>query len=360
MDIRKVAVLGGGNVALATAAELSNAGFTVNMFELPTYEHTIGPIIEKGSIEYSGVAGEGITKLNMITTDIEKALKDVGLIIMAVPAFAHEQFVDACLPYFQNGQIFLTETAYFACLRFAKNIQQTGKQVILAEMNQSPYTCTKKNPTHIFVDAKRNEAFIAALPATTDIVEMLEVLKSVWPDLAMVKNILQTSLDNMNWIAHPPITLLHRGLIERSEEYHLPLKDALPSSVIRLMEALERDRVAFGAAFGIDLPPIKHTFEMGGDTLEEALRLSTEFETFGYDYHNGACPYLKEDLYFALPPIVSIANQVDVPVPAMSAVLRVFSIIDNVNYLNAGINAQKMGIDGMNRDAIGNILEKGF
>ena len=360
MDIRKIAVLGAGNVALATTAELSNYGFTINMFELPAYEHNIGPIIEKGGIEYSGVAGEGIAKLNMITTDIEKALKDVGLIILAAPAFAHEQFVDACLPFFQNGQIFLTETAYFACLRFAKKIHQTGKQIILAEMNQSPYTCTKKNPAHIFIDAKRNEAFIAVFPAATNVVEKLEVLKSVWPDLASVKNVMQTSLDNMNWIAHPPITILHRGLIERLEEFHLPLKDALPPSVIRLMEALERDRVTFGAAFGIKLPPIKHSFEMGGDTLEEALRLSTEFETFGYDYHNGSCPYLKEDLFFALPPIVSIANQVDVPVPAMSAVLHMFTIIDSVNYLNEGINAEKMGIAGMNRDEIRNIIENGF
>ncbi len=126
------------------------------------------------------------------------------------------------------------------------------------------------------------------------------------------------------------------------------------------MEALERDRVTLGAAFGIDLPPIKHTFEMGGDNLEEAFRLSTEFETFGYDYHNATLPYLDEDLFFGLPPIISIANQLDVPVPAMSAVLRLFSIIDNVDYLKEGINVAKMGIAGMNRDAILNILENGF
>ncbi len=360
MDIRKIAVLGGGNVALATTAELSHAGFTVNMLELPEFAHTIKPIIEKGGFEYSGVSGEGIAKPNVATTDIEKALKDVGLIILAAPAFAHEQFVDACLPFFQDGQIFLTETAYFACLRFAKKIQQRGKQIILAEMNQSPYTCTKKDPTRIFIDARRNEAFVAALPATTDIVGNLEDLKSVWPDLAAAKNVMHTSLDNMNWIAHPPITLLHRGLIERSDLYHLSLKDALPPSVIRLMEAMERDRIALGTAFGIELQPIKHTFEMGGDTLEEALRMSTEFETFGYDYHKGSCPYLKEDLYFALPPIVSIANQLDIPAPAMSSVLRMFSIIDSVNYLKEGINAEKMGIAGMNRDAICSILKNGF
>ena len=227
-------------------------------------------------------------------------------------------------------------------------------------MNQSPYTCMKKTPTHIFIDAKRNESFVAALPGTTSIMDWLKPLKSVWPDLAPVKNVMETSLDNMNWIAHPPITLLHRGLIERSKEYYLPLKDALSPSVIRLMEAMERDRVALGFAFGIDLPPIKHTFEMGGDTLEQALRLSTEFETFGYEYQNGSCSYLMEDLYYALPPIVSIASQVNVPIPAMSSVLHLFTIIDNVDYLNEGVNVEKMGISGMNIDEICNIVENGF
>ena len=360
MDISTVAILGGGNIALATLAELANAGFTVNIFELPEFEHTIQPIIDEGRIEYSGVVGEGFAKPNMATTDIEKVLKDSDLIILTAPVFAHEPFVDACLPYFQNGQVFLIETAYFGCLRFAKKILQAGKLVTLAEMNQSPYTCTKKNLTHIFIDAKRNETFIAALPGTTNIMERLKPLKSVWPDLAQVKNVMQTSLDNMNWIAHPPITLLHRGLIERSKEYYLPLKDTLSPSVIRLMEAMERERVALGKAFGIDLPPIKHTFEMGGDTLEEALRLSTEFETFGYDYKNGSCPYLMEDLYYALPPIVSIANQVKVPVPVMSSVLQLFTIIDKVDYLKEGINVEKMGIAGMSREEICSIVENGF
>ncbi len=360
MDVCRVAILGGGNVALATSVELSNAGFAVNMFELPEFKHNIQPIIEKGGIEYSGVTGKGFGKLNMVTTDIKKALKDVGMIILTAPVFAHGQFVDACLPYFQDGQVLLTETAYFFCLRFARKIQQTGKHVILAEMNQSPYTCAKKNPTHIFFNAKRKEAFIAALPATTNIMELLKPLKSVYPDLASVPNVIQTSLDNMNWIAHPPITLLHRGLIERSRKYYLPLKDALPHSVIRLMEAMERDRVLLGRAFSLDLPPIKHTFEMGGETLEEALRLSTEYETFGYDYKSGSCPYLMEDLYYALPPIVSIANQVNVPVPAMSAVLRLFTIIDNIDYLNEGVNVEKMGIESMNVDEIRRIVENGF
>ena len=360
MSIGNVAVLGGGNVAFATAAELSKSGISVNLFELPAFEHEVHGIVERGGIEYSGVIGEGFVKLNMVTTDIEKALKNIDLILLTAPVFAHEFFVDTCLPYLEDGQVFLTETAYFACLRFAKKIKQTGRQVTVAEMNQSPYTCAKKSPSHVFIDAKRNEAFIAAIPGAADIMDKLGPLTYVYQGLAQVPNVMKTSLDNMNWIAHPPITLLHRGLIERSEDFYLPLREALPPSVIRLMEALERDRIELGRAFGIDLLPIKHTFERGGDTLEDALRHSTEFDTFGYDYKNGSCKYLEEDLLYALPAIVSIADQTGVPVPAMSALLKLYSIIDDTDYRSKGLNVKKMGIDGMNLTEIIKVMDEGF
>ena len=44
----------------------------------------------------------------------------------------------------------------------------------------------------------------------------------------------------------------------------------------------------------------------------------------------------------------------------MSAVLEIFSIIDNINYLNEGINAEKIGIKNMNKDEIHNIIKNGF
>ncbi len=44
----------------------------------------------------------------------------------------------------------------------------------------------------------------------------------------------------------------------------------------------------------------------------------------------------------------------------MSSVLRLFTIIDNVDYLKEGVNVEKMGIAGMNIDEICNIVENGF
>lgn len=360
MNGMKVVILGGGAVALATFVELSLAGFTVNIFELPRFKENIQPIIKRGGIEFSGVTGDGFARLNMVTNNIEEALLDVDLIILTAPVFGHQAFIDACLPYFQDGQIFLTETAYFSCLRFGRRIQDTGKRVIMAEMNQSPYTCTKTGPAQIFIDAKRDEVFVASLPAATDIMKLLDPLKSIYPGMVPVPNVLQTSLDNINWIAHPPITLLHRGLIERTKEFTLPLKESLPPSVIRLMEVMDRERRELGKVFGLNFLPIKHTFEMGGETLEEALRRSKEFETFGYKYENGSNAYLMEDLYYALPPLASLASLVKVPTPTINAMIQMFSVIDDVDYIKEGLNVEKMGLDNLSIKEILKLVEEGF
>jgi hypothetical protein len=113
-------------------------------------------------------------------------------------------------------------------------------------------------------------------------------------------------------------------------------------------------------AFGLEMSPIKHTYEYGGETLEEALRKSTEFETFKFEYKDGSNQYLKEDLYYGLPPLVSIANQIGVSIPTIQDILQIFSIIDGEDYLNKGVNAKKMGLEGLNAEEIIQIAEKGF
>jgi opine dehydrogenase len=363
VDYNKVAILGGGNIALATSVEFSSSGFKVNVFELPEFRNSIQPVIKRGGIEFSGISGNGFTKLNIITDDIEEALEDAGLIILSVPAYGHKIFFETCLPHLQDGQIFLIATGYFGCLRFAKKIHGLGKHVLMAEMNITPYTCTKISPTHLYINGKREgkETYIAALPAK-DTIKVLNILKSIYPGITPAQNVLQTSLDNINWIIHPPVTLLHRGMVERTENFTLPLRDSIPPSVVKLMEDMEKERLMLGQAFGLNLPPIQHCLEIGGESveLEKAIRQTKEFETYDYKYYKGTHKYMNEDLYHGLPPLSSLARLIEVPTPTIDAVIHIFSIIDDIDYMNEGVNAEKMGIEGMNTKEVLKLVNDGF
>ena len=56
------------------AADLSLAGYEVNLFELPEFEKNIKEILELGGIEIGGGARTGIARFNKVTTKIKEAI----------------------------------------------------------------------------------------------------------------------------------------------------------------------------------------------------------------------------------------------------------------------------------------------
>ena len=69
--MEKVTVIGGGNGAFATAADLTIRGNQVTLFELPRFAAGLSEVIEKGGIEMEAYANNGLTggfaKLHKIT-----------------------------------------------------------------------------------------------------------------------------------------------------------------------------------------------------------------------------------------------------------------------------------------------------
>ena len=315
MNNKKITILGSGGIGLVTAVDLLSRGYEVRLFELPEFKKNIDPIIEKGGIDYTGVKGSGFVELNMITTDAGQALKDVNLIMLCAPAFAHMEFFKACIPFLQNGQIFLIETGYFGSLRFSKAIKNSGKKITIIEMNITPYCCSREGSNKIFIHQSRKEVYIAALPAKNTI-KVYDFIKGIYKGTIIAKNILQTSLDNANWVMHAPFALPFRGLFESKKDFVFPVKDSVVPAVDRLTEAMESEQLKLGKAYGLDIPPLKHIFEPA-ETYEESLRKSPEFETWKLRYKSGQNKYLKEDLYYAFPPLISLANLANVPIPTI-------------------------------------------
>jgi len=356
---KNITVLGCGDVGLATAAEFSTYGYNVNMLEHPDFKKSIIPLMEKKEIKFSGELGSGSAKINMVTTNAEKALKDSSIIILTAPAYAHESLVRFCTPHLDNGQIFLIKTGYFGALRFSKIINDTGKKVVLAEMNITPYCVRKISPNEILVYAKKKEPALAAMP-TRETRNVFNLIKAVYPGLIKVKNVLYTSLDCPNWLIHPIKTLLHMGLIERSKYYSLPQKDSIPPSVLKLMNIMDKERIELGKVFSFNLPTLNNFWESGGKTIGEAIRNCVEHETYNYEYKDSWMKHLDEDLYFGLPTWSSLAKLVNVPTPLTNSIINIFSSIRGIDYMKKGITIEKIGFKDLSIKEVNKILEEGF
>ena len=91
---KPVAVLGGGACAQTFAADFTLAGYKVRLYELPEFaQGTLGEVLRTHEIELGGTQTNfkwfrraGLAKVDVVTTEVSEALKEAGLVIVAIPA----------------------------------------------------------------------------------------------------------------------------------------------------------------------------------------------------------------------------------------------------------------------------------
>jgi opine dehydrogenase len=352
----KFAVLGTGNSGQAYAADITLKGYSVNLAEVPEFEDNLRAIEKKGGIEIFGKAGNGFARLNMMTTDLKKAIKGVDIIIVGGSAYAHEPFSRALANDFEDGQ-FILFTSNFGALRFRNWMKDAGvtTRVTPVESMSLLYATRAPEPGVVNCIGLKSNLPVAALPARRT-EEFLDIIKPVFPQFVAGANIWTTSVNNVNPIVHPPMVLFNAGRIEATGGKGWNLyADGATECVTRVMLAMDAERMALLGQVSNDGVNFKDSFEnfyaeysLGKQTLSETLRQSPI-------HSNPAFPapscvdtrYISEDLPFGLVPWSSLARQWEVPTPNMDAVIRLVSTMLGKNYCVEGLTAGKLGLQGM-------------
>lgn len=362
----KFAVLGTGNSGHAFAADIALKGFSVNMADVSQFKANLDAVQDKGGIEISGKAGEGFARLNMVTTDLEKAIKGVDIIIVGAPANAHEPYSKALAPYFEDDQ-FIVFISNFGALRFKHWMKQLGVKanVIPVETQSLIYATRSAHPGSVEVFGVKSELPAAALPARRTN-EFIEKISPIFPQWTVAENVLFTSLNNLNPVVHPTMTLLNTGRIESTlgKGWNL-YGDGATESVARVMEAVDDERMALADLCGVTRISLKDSFalmykhlEVKGDTLSQLLRSSPI-------HANPALPgtpasvhhrYVTEDVPFGMVPWSSMGWMWGVPTPTIDAIIQIASIVEGVNYFE-GVTVRDMGIEGKSPEQVREMLE---
>ena len=352
----KFAVLGTGNSGQAYAADISLKGYSVNLAEISGFEETLRAIEKKGGIELSGASSNGFARFNMITTDLEAAVKGVDIIIIGGSAFAHEPFSRAVAPYFEDGQ-FILFTSNFGAIRFHNWVKDfdISADVTAVETMSLLYATRALEPGKVVIKGVKGNLPVAALPAgrTRD---FLEKISPVFPQMSACDNVLVTSLNNLNPIVHPPMVLCNAGRIEATQGKGWNLYgDGATESVANLMLALDADRMALMEYIGIKGIAFKDAFEtlyanysLGKKTLSETLRQSPIHGDRAFAAPESVdTRYIAEDLPFGLVPWSSIGLMFGLPTPTIDAAIQFASVMLGRNFFEEGLTAKDLGIDGM-------------
>jgi opine dehydrogenase len=350
MNAMKIAVLGGGNGAHTVAADLTLKGLTVNMFEMEEFASSMQTVFDTGEIEMTGVAGQGTAKLNLVTTDLAAAIRDVEIIFIVLPGFTIATYARLLAPHLTENQTVIIMPGTLAALEFRQTLRDSGnlKEIIVAEVGGLPFATRLIAPGKVQTFHIRAVCPLAAVPGNQG-PAVFEKIRDLYP-FALKKTVIETGMGHLTPLLHPAGCLLNAGRIERSHGEFYMYEEGMTPSVVRVIEALDRERIQIGKRLGVDLPTgvdmmVESAYGPRG-TLWESLNGSA-----GLTPVKGPPSldnrYVTEDIPYGLVAWASLGDAVGADTPVMDSLIELGSIIMGKNCWREGRNLERMGLAGL-------------
>jgi len=362
MSSMKVAVMGGGNGSHTIAADLALKGLTVNMFEMEQFAGRMRKVFETREIEMSGVAGAGIGRLNIVTTDISEAVEDVEVVFIPLPGFTIATYAKLLAPHLTEDQIVVIMPGTLAALEFRKTLRSNGnhKNIVIGETGGLPFATRLIAPAVVKTFHIRSVCGLATIPGNMGSIVYSKIKELYSFDLK--KTVVETGLGHLTPLLHPAGSLLNAGRIERSHGEFYMYEEGMSPSVVRVMESLDKERLEIGEKLGIQLPTgVDMMVESGygpRGTLWESLNGSAGLTPVkGPDSLENR--YVTEDIPYGLVAWAALGDAVGVDTPIMDAFIEIGNAIMGKNCREEGRNLEKMGLNGLNIEQIKTYLEKG-
>jgi opine dehydrogenase len=366
--VGSIAVLGGGNGGHAVAADLSLAGFKVNLYELPQFAGGLfSETLKRGEVELLGKVGEGTVRINKVTTEISEALRDAEIVIVTVPAFGHKTFAELCASQLKKGLGEVKTVVVMAgdagSLEFYKVFKEAGIHLSVSETATLPYGCRLVGPAKVmmYITAKMLPTGVIPAEKTESVIDLF---KQLYRATVPCKNVIEAAINNPNMVTHPAATLLNVGRIEYAKGEFWLYKEGITPSVARVYDALDAEKQAICRVLGLKifecgepLPEMDRIIRMGllfGAGSWEEAGVKMKGPTTVRDR------YVTEDVPYGLVFTSSLADMIGVPTPVMKAIITLFSVINQTDYFKEGRTVEKLGLGGLSLQELDNYLTKGF
>lgn len=280
-----IAVLGGGAVGKTCAADCKLAGREVRLYSRS--EKSIAGL-ERTGILLDGVQHNlyefersGKAFLDVISTDMERVVKGAGLIIIGIPAHAHEYYLKTLVPLLEDGQVIHVFTDNYASLLLRKYMRELKctKDVIVGGWSSAPYGTRIEKiggfmMPHVGVKYRAITLRGACQPMT-DIDCFMESTKYL-PCMDAITygngsvagdTMLDIGFSNVNPVIHVPASILGVSSMENwslvygnEPDSYSMYSHGLCPSIARVQYQFYQEEKAIADAIGIDLP--QYEYEM--------------------------------------------------------------------------------------------------
>jgi len=355
----KICVIGAGNGGLSCCVELARAGHKVSLWNRS--EETLAPL-QKSGIGYLGLLGSGRVKPVYIGTDLSAALHRADAIVISLPTSAHTSVAQLLAKHeITDVPVILNPGHTGGALAFRHGFESTGKFCPpLVEFSTLSYVARMSAPDTVHITGVAGRVWAAPMAGNA---EALTCARTFFPNAAPIKNVLGSSLTNVNMVLHPPGAILSAAWVEATQGSFTFYVDAMTPAVAKVIQTLDQERLAVARAFGHELPDLEQEMRAIGtiDNKEKDLDLATLIST-GTPNRKIMAPdslhhrYYTEDFWFGLKPFCALAEIADVDVSTAKALL---TLADSAIGGDApiGRDASSMGIAGMDLSTLQRFVE---
>lgn len=346
-------VLGAGHGGMALAGHLGLMGFPVRLWARDP--HALERIQSIGGIFLEGVEmGFGPVQAE---ADLAAALQGADMVLVAVPASAHGEIARRCAPFLRDGQkVLLLPGRTAGAVEFTQTLRREGcrQDVLVGEAQTFLYASRKVGPNRAHIYGIKRQVLAAALPAYRT-QELLGLIKPAFPQFMPARWVWKTSLDNIGAIFHPAVALLNTGRIESTGGAFRHYLDGITSSVARLLEQLDEERVAVARAIGVGALTAREwlaeVYGVERPSLYEAIQATPAYEGVGapssLDHR-----YIWEDVPTGLVPIAELGRACGVATPVTETLILLAGAIFGVDFRQAGRTLERLGMVGWNPERI--------
>lgn len=351
----QVAVLGAGGGGQTIAADLTLSGHSVRLFEHPKFAASLKPVRERGGITITGSGREReFVKIGLVTTDAGKAVRGAEAVLVVVPCFGHRPMSEALRPHLEDGQVvaFIGEGSGSLVFRqMLEEKKKRGPEIIYGETNTLPYMARITGPAQITMARKRGGTLAAAFPAKRN-GRFVSALQAFWPYIEPAEHVFETALINFNAIDHVSAVLFNAGRIEGSTMPFLLWGEGATPSVVRCIEAVDREILQIRKALGCEDLSTYKDFQFRQGLIEDPQPTTYDAIHKGV-IGKGTFPcgpnalkfrYVTEDVPYALVLIADIGRLMGVPTPMNDALITAASVMNQDDYRAWGRTLKSLGL----------------
>jgi len=340
----RVGLAGAGAIGLGTAALLHRRGHDPMLWS-PSGQ---GTEAFAGGASLTALGAFDAVLRPRVADGAEALATDNEVLLLALPAYGHQQVMDSLAPHIRDGQqVIISSHASLGALYLARLLEARGVSAPITAWGTTALTGRRQSDTEVSINSVRRRIDLCTVPEASS-GDALARCRQLFGDVFQPREgLLAISLSNLNPQNHLGIALGNFSRMERGE--HWVQAENVTPGIGRLLEALDTERLAIAEALGLEVKDIFEHFHL---SFHVPIAPISEMNQQMYrDGSRGAGPatadsrYVTEDVPYGLELTARLGRLAGRPAVLHEAGIQLFSAMYGRDFAGENTLLESLELD---------------